>query len=133
MQVAARPLAQPGVALDGEVVALDSRIDPDTRTLRVRARLDNSEDRLRAGMAFSITLRFPGDTFAAVDPLAIQWSADGAYVWVEVDGRPNGCRCASSSATTTRCWWTARWRPGHVVVTEGVQMLRAGRAVPLRG
>ena len=44
--------------------------------------LDNSDDRLRAGMAFSIALRFPGDTFAAVDPLAIQWSADGAYVWV---------------------------------------------------
>ena len=30
---------------------------------------------------------FPATTFAAVDPLAIQWNADGAYVWVGVDGR----------------------------------------------
>ena len=84
--VAARPLARPGLDLEGEVVAVDSRIDADTRTLRVRASLDNAEDALRAGMAFSIGMRFPGDVFAAVDPLAIQWNAGGAYVWVGEDG-----------------------------------------------
>ena len=87
MPVSAEPLSLPGVPLDGEVAAMDSRIDADSRTLRVRARLDNSGDRLRAGMAFAITLRFPGDSFAAVDPLAIQWGADGAYVWTGVEGR----------------------------------------------
>ena len=86
MPVAAQPLSLPELALEGEVAAMDSRIDAESRTLRVRARLDNSGDRLRAGMAFAITLRFPGETFAAVDPLAIQWGADGAYVWVGVDG-----------------------------------------------
>ena len=68
-------------------MTLDSRVAADTRTLRVRASLDNGDDLLRAGMAFSIGMRFPGETFAAVDPLAIQWSAEGAYVWTGVDGK----------------------------------------------
>ena len=45
--VSARPLARPGLALEGEVVTVDSRIDADTRTLRVRASLDNADDALR--------------------------------------------------------------------------------------
>ena len=98
------------------MVTLDSRIDADTRTLRVRASLDNAEDLLRAGMAFSIAMRFPGETFAAVDPLAIQWSADGAYVWVGVDGqakqvpvrivqRNNDAVLVDADARARAPWW----------------------------
>jgi RND family efflux transporter MFP subunit len=130
MPVSAEPLSMPGEPLDGEVAAMDSRISADSRTLRVRARLDNSGDRLRAGMAFAITLRFPGDSYAAVDPLAIQWGADGAYVWTGVEGRAQQVPVRIVQRNDDAVLVDGALPPGTRVVTEGVQMLRPG--APLR-
>lgn len=126
LPVSARPLAQPALALDGEIVTLDSRVAADTRTLRVRASLDNAEDRLRAGMAFSITLRFPGETFAAVDPLSLQWGSDGAYVWVAADGKATQVPVRIVQRNDDAILVDAALAPGTRVVTEGVQVLRPG-------
>ncbi|HVH03052.1 MAG TPA: efflux RND transporter periplasmic adaptor subunit [Amaricoccus sp.] len=126
MPASAVPLSSPGVALVGEVAAMDSRIDPGSRTLRVRARLDNSGDRLRAGMAFAITLRFPGDSFAAVDPLAIQWGAEGAYVWIGVDGRAERVPVRIVQRNDDAVLVDGALPAGTRVVIEGVQMLRPG-------
>jgi RND family efflux transporter MFP subunit len=131
--VSARPLALPGLDLVGEVVTVDSRISTDTRTLRVRASLDNADDLLRAGMAFSITMRFPGDVFAAVDPLAIQWNADGAYVWVEDDGRAKQVPVRIVQRNNDAVLVDAALASGTVVVTQGVQMLRAGAPFRFEG
>lgn len=133
LPVGARPLAQPALALDGEIVTLDSRVAADTRTLRVRASLDNAEDLLRAGMAFSITLRFPGETFAAVDPLAVQWSSDGAYVWVAVDGKATQVPVRIVQRNDDAILVDAAFAPGTRVVTEGVQVLRPGAAFRFEG
>ncbi len=53
-----------------------------SRTLRVQAGIANPDDSLRAGMSFQVTMKFPGDTYPAVSPLAIQGGTDGAFVWV---------------------------------------------------
>ncbi len=131
--VTARPLSRPDLALEGRVAMLDSRVDPATRTLRVRAQLDNGEDTLRAGMAFSIGMRFPGERYPAVDPLSIQWSADGAYVWAaDAGGRaqrvPVRIIERSSDAVLVDVTDGAALPPGTMVVTEGVQLLRPGLA-----
>ncbi len=131
--VSARPLAQPGLALTGRIVTVDSRISADTRTIRVRAGFDNSDDRLRAGMAFSISIRFPGETFDAVDPLAIQWSADGAYVWTAVEGHAVKVPVRIVQRNNDAVLVDADLPPGTVVVTEGVQMLRPGAPLRLQG
>ncbi len=131
--VAAQPLGRPELTLDGEVVTLDSRISPDTRTLRVRASLDNSEDRLRTGMAFSITMKFPGEVFPAVDPLAIQWSADGAYVWSRADGKAAEVPVRIVQRNNDAVLVDAALAPGAMVVTQGVQMLRTGAPFRFEG
>lgn len=77
----ASSVARPGETFPGEISAVDNRIDSTSRTLQVQARIDNSADRLRAGMSFQVRMRFAGDSFRAVDPLAVQWGTDGAYVW----------------------------------------------------
>lgn len=79
--VTASAIAQPGRALQGVVHAIDNRLDPESRTLRVRARLENPDDMLRAGMSFSVTVAFDGDRYPTVDPLAIQWSSEGSFIW----------------------------------------------------
>ena len=47
--------------------------------LWVQAKIANPADSLRAGMSFQVTMRFPGDTYPAVSPLAMQWGTDGAF------------------------------------------------------
>ena len=131
--VSAQPLALPGQQLAGEVVTVDSRISTDTRTLRVRASFDNSDDMLRAGMAFSIGMKFPGDVYAAVDPLAIQWSADGPYVWTGVDGKATQVPVRIVQRNNDAVLVDAKLDPGAIVVTEGVQLLRAGAPFRLEG
>lgn len=66
--------------------------------LHIRAEVPNEQDRLRAGMSFSVTVLFPGDSYPSVDPLAIQWGADGSYVWRIENGIAKRLPRASSSA-----------------------------------
>lgn len=48
--VEAMSVARPGQVFSGVVEAVDNRIDAASRTLRLRAKIDNSSDELRAGM-----------------------------------------------------------------------------------
>jgi RND family efflux transporter MFP subunit len=131
--VSATPLARPELALEGRVSALDNRIDLDSRTLRVQAALPNAEDRLRSGMAFSIEMRLPGDPYPEVDALAIQWSDEGAFVWVARDGRAVREPVRIVQRNAGRALVAASLAPGEPVITEGVQRLREGDEVRLLG
>ena len=87
MPVTATAVALPGETLQGTVSAVDNRVDPASRTLEVEADFANTDGRLKPGMSFSVALEFSGEQFPAVDPLSIQWSSDGAYLWRFVDGK----------------------------------------------
>jgi RND family efflux transporter MFP subunit len=126
MPVAMTALARPELSLEGRLSALDNRIEPASRTLRVQATLPNEGDRLRAGMAFSIALSLPGETFPAVDPLAIRWGGEGSYVWVEREGRAERLPVRIVQRNAESVLVLADFRPGERVVTEGVQQLRIG-------
>ena len=132
-RVTAAPLARPEEDLTGTVTALDNRVDEVNRTLRVQAALANPDDRLRAGMAFSIRVQLTGTVHPAVDPLAIQWGRDGAYVWVvraeKSERLPVTIVQRGSDAVLLR----ADFLPGDLVVTEGVQNLRPGGEVAVQG
>ncbi len=132
-RVNATALARPELDLEGEIVAIDNRIDRASRTLRVQAALDNSDDVLRAGMAFSLVLGFAGDPHPAIDPLAIQWGADGSFVWVVREGRAVRVPIRIVQRSSEVVLVTAEIEAGELVVTEGVQRLREGGAVTVRG
>lgn len=125
--VKAYSIARPGEAFPGEIVAIDNRIDVASRTLKVRADIDNVADRLRAGMAFRVVMQFEGETFPAVDPLAIQWDSQGSYVWlVAEDGKAMRKDARIVQRNSEAVLVEADLRPGDLVVTEGVQNLRPG-------
>jgi RND family efflux transporter MFP subunit len=92
MPVEAASVSRPGRTFEGSVEAVDNRVDPASRTIRIRARIPNVDDELRAGMSFGVTMRFPGETFPSVDPLAVQWDAKGSFVW-HIVGHPAQSRC----------------------------------------
>jgi RND family efflux transporter MFP subunit len=122
----ATPLANPQMVLDGRISAIDSRVDPASRTLLMQAVLENRDDMLRAGMAFSIALSFAGESYPAVAPLAIQWSSDGSFVWVVREGKAQRAAVRIMQRNSDSVLVTGELAEGDLVVTEGVQSLRPG-------
>lgn len=124
--VQATAISAPGAAIEGRIVAVDNRIDVDSRTMRVQAAIGNSDDRLRAGMAFQINLVFTGAEYPAVDPLAIQWGSDGAFVWVVREGKAVRLPIQILQRNAETVLVEAAFEPSDLVVTEGVQAMRPG-------
>jgi len=129
LQVSAQTPAVEGRSFDGEVVAIDSRVEVATRTARVRAAVDNAGDLLRPGASFSIQLDLPGTSYPAVPELALQFSRGELQVW----------RVAENAADLVRVKLVRR-RDGLVIVdgplaegdeiiVEGTQRLRPGIVV----
>ncbi|QIE43701.1 efflux RND transporter periplasmic adaptor subunit (plasmid) [Rhodobacteraceae bacterium SC52] len=123
------PLAMRGMTLLGEVSAIDTVVDRASRTLRVQGRLDNDQDLLRSGMAFSVAMAFPGETLPAIDPLSLQWSREGSFVWVVRDGVVQRVPVTIRQRNTDIVLVDGQLEEGEQVVTEGLQTLRPGAPV----
>ncbi len=129
-KLTASPIARPDEVFDGTVSAVDNRVDDKSRTLLVQAEIPNDRDTLRAGMSFRITVKFPGDVYPSVDPLAIQWGTDGAFVWVIRDGKAKRTPVRIVQRNTESVLVAADGiAPGDTVVTEGVHAVRDGAEV----
>ena len=128
-EVTATAVARPGETFTGTVQAVDNRIDQESRTLRVRARIENPDDLLRAGMSFQVTMRFAGDLYPSVDPLAVQWSADGSYIWRVKGEKVERVPIHIVQRNPDKVLVRADLAEGDQVVTEGLQTLRPGGSV----
>lgn len=129
-QLNASPIARPDQVFQGAVSAVDNRVDDKSRTLLVQAKIPNDGDVLRAGMSFNVDVRFPGDSYPSVDPLAIQWGTDGAFVWVVRDGKAKRTPVSIIQRNTESVLVAANGiAPGDTVVTEGVHAVREGADV----
>lgn len=124
------PLALRDVQLEGEIATIDTVVDRASRTLLVRGHVPNNDDLLRAGMAFSVSMAFPGETLLAIAPLALQWSSEGPFVWVVREGRVAQVPVAIAQRNSDVVLITSDdLKAGEPVVTEGVQTLRDGAEV----
>ncbi|HMS94354.1 MAG TPA: efflux RND transporter periplasmic adaptor subunit [Tabrizicola sp.] len=119
-------ISTPGEVIEGQIVAVDNRVDEASPSLRGQATIGNTEDRLRAGMAFQINLVFTGAAYPAVDPLAIQWGAEGAFVWVVRSGKAVQVPITILQRNAAAVLVEAAFEPADLVVPEGVQGLRPG-------
>ncbi len=128
----AESTAFPGVTDKGEINAVDNMLDEASRTLHVRAEINNEQDRLRAGMSFSVTVLFPGNSYPSVDPLAIQWGADGSYVWRVEEGVAKKVSARIVQRNSTNILIDGAVKEGDMIVTQGVQTVRDDAPVRLQ-
>ncbi|MNH92831.1 Multidrug resistance protein MdtA precursor [compost metagenome] len=133
MPVEAASISRPGQTFKGSVEAVDNRVDPASRTIRIRAKIPNGEDELRAGMSFGVTMRFPGETYPAVDPLSIQWDAQGSFVWRIEDHKSVKARVRIIQRNPDAILVAADLKEGDAIATEGLQRVREGGAVRIAG
>jgi membrane fusion protein (multidrug efflux system) len=98
-----------GKTFEGKITNLDSRVDPVTRSMFVRAEIPNADGTLRPGMFMTVSLQ--GDVVPAliVPEAAIVPEAGRAFVFVVEDGIAHRREVA-----------LGRRKPGEVEVTVGV-------------
>ncbi len=110
----------------GTVTEIGSRIDPATRTFVARATVDNASDALRPGMSFQVSVSVEGATKPVVSETAVQWGADGAFIWTIVDGRAVRVPVRIVQRQQGRVLIETDLEPGSPIVVEGVQRMRDG-------
>jgi membrane fusion protein (multidrug efflux system) len=130
LTVTAHSAAWPDLLFTGRVVSIDTRVDPVSRTITVRALLPNEHGRLRAGMFLTVSL-LKEDVVSLVIPeesLIPERSKQFVFVVNE------------ENIVERREVLTGRRRPGQVevldglmagerVITEGTQQARPGMPV----
>ena len=86
LTVSAQSSAWPDTVFQGVVSTVDSRVDPVTRAITVRAEIDNADGRLRPGMLMNVEMRRAERTRPAVPGTSIVRLDEAAYVFVIEDG-----------------------------------------------
>jgi multidrug efflux pump subunit AcrA (membrane-fusion protein) len=115
--------------ITGKITALASRIDRATRSLAVQAKIPNPKGRMRPGGSFEVQLNFTGGTYPRVREVAVLWSRDGAYLWRVREGKADKVFIKLIRRDKGRVLVDGPLAPGDLVVVEGVQGLRLGKAV----
>ena len=125
--------AHPDRRFEGKVDQIDSRVDPVTRQIRVRAALPNADDVLRSGMSFQVRLALPGQQRLSVPELALQWGREGSFVWVVRQGKAVQMAARAVQRQDGRVLVESALTAQDAVVVEGVQRMREGRPVKVVG
>lgn len=131
--VSAIAIARPGNERVARVSAVDNRVDETTGSFEVEAIIPNEDGLLRAGMSFTITMQFAGDTYAAVPPLAVQWGAEGAYVWRVTESKVQRVPIRIVQRNAENVLVTGALAAGEAVVIEGLETLKDGAIVQVAG
>jgi RND family efflux transporter MFP subunit len=129
--LAAIAQANDGVRVAGVVRAVDSRVDPASRTRRVEAVLPNESGQLIPGSTFRISLNLEGRTGMTTPGLAVQWDRAGSFVWrVGADGAAERVGVTILRREGDTVLVEGQLAEGDEIVAEGADLVRAG--APLR-
>ncbi|MBL8269695.1 efflux RND transporter periplasmic adaptor subunit [Steroidobacter sp.] len=108
LTVEARSSAYPNTVFKGRVDSIDTRVDPTTRAIVVRALADNRDARLRPGMFMTLQLVRKAGKALMLPESAIVPEDSKHFVFVVADGR-----------ALKREIVIGRRRPGEVEILEG--------------
>jgi membrane fusion protein (multidrug efflux system) len=117
---------------EGTIYAVEPRVDPDTRTIQLRARVPNPDGVLRPGMFATVRVRLGTIEDALVVPAVSVVPALGTQrVFVVENGTaaPRNVRLGVRSDSTVQI--TEGLSARDTVITSGIQDLRAGLRVRL--
>jgi len=85
MPVTAESQAWGDITFNGNIVAIDSRINPDTLNLRIRVQFDNPKGQLKPGMMMSSNITFPAINEPIIPVQALEYAGTKRFVYVVGD------------------------------------------------
>lgn len=133
-EVIARSRAYPGEQFTGRISSIDSRVDPVTRSVKVRAKINNDDERLRPGMLLQITLLRSIDEALLLPEKALIPIQNRQYVYVLTpDNRARQKEVTIGRRKPGIVEITDGLKPGEKVIIEGIVRLRDGVPVSVQG
>lgn len=118
-----------GRVFDGEITSFDSRIDSVTRSVTVKARIENPDGQLWPGMTFGVRLEHESDPLPALPSTAVTWSRVGSAVWIDMNGTAEQIPVTILYRQNDTVWIEGEIAEGTSVVIEGAQKLRSGTRI----
>ena len=133
MQIAARTSAYPDEVFTGAIAQVDSRIDPVTRSVTIRAEIENSDSRLLPGQLMTVEVRRDERRRPAVPGSALTRYLDQTFVYV-VEERADGMFARQRTIALGRRSGQMvevldGLQAGDRIITEGVHRIRDGSEV----
>jgi len=131
LAITARSAAYPAQAFVGKVSSVDSRIDPTTRSVTVRALVPNPSGLLKPGMFLTVLLsRGAADALLIPEQALVPEQGD-VFVFVIKDGVAEKRLVRTGQRRVGEVQVVQGLAAGESVVTEGTQKLRNGVSVKL--
>jgi len=128
--VIARSVAWPDVLFEGKVLSIDTRLDPISRSVVVRALVDNAEGLLRPGMFLAVELRREDVRSLMIPEQAIMPEQSRQFVLVVGEGDVVARReIVSGRRRPGEIEVLSGLEPGDRVIVEGTQKARPGQPV----
>lgn len=128
--VVARASSMPNRKFEGIVSTIDSRIDPTTRAVRVRAQIPNGDDALKPGMFMTVALsvgKVPDAMMVPEESLLAQGGEQ--FVFVIRDGKATRTRVTIGQRLPGLAQITNGLHADDQVAITGLQQLRDGSRV----
>jgi membrane fusion protein (multidrug efflux system) len=114
----------------GQITTVDSRVDPVTRSVTVRAELPNLERLLRPGMLLSVRIyQSPRRAIVVPEISVVQVGTDAFVYRVAGDQTATRAKVTLGSRRRGEVEVTSGLAPGDTIVTEGAVKLRDGARV----
>ncbi|NWO05006.1 MAG: efflux RND transporter periplasmic adaptor subunit [Alteromonadaceae bacterium] len=130
--------AVPEMNFDGQVSAINTSVNPESRTVRIRATLNNEDNLLRPGMFATIQTGQPRENQVVTLPrTAISYNTYGNFVFL-VEENDSGELIVNRQTITTgevrngRAEVISGLETGATVVAKGLLRLRAGQRVEIQ-
>jgi membrane fusion protein (multidrug efflux system) len=129
MPVTGTTAVYPDRRFTGKVTAIDSRVDPVTRSATVVASLPNPDNALMPGMFLSITLEKRRENVLLIPEEALVPREGRQFVFVVEEGKAIEHEVDLGGRTPGYAEVRSGLAPGDLVVVEGTQRLRDGAPV----
>ena len=125
--------AWPGAEFSGRIANIDSRVDPDTRAIRVRAELPNPDGKLRPGMLLRVRVQLPSRDALVLPELAVQQEAEQSSVFRIVGDTAHLVPVTLGTRQDGGVEVVSGLKAGDRVVVEGTVKLHDGSRVKIAG
>ena len=133
MSITARSVAFPDQRFEGKVAALDTRIDPVTRTVAIVAELDNPDFKLKPGMFMNVGLQVEQRQRVVLIPEeALVPVGDQQFVFVVSEKKATRRPVTIGARQANKVEVVGGLKEGEVVITRGTQKVRDGAPVQVQ-
>jgi membrane fusion protein (multidrug efflux system) len=122
----------PDQIFQATVEAVDSRVDPQTHSIAVRATIPNPDGKLQTGLFGSVSVIIGVKNDALLVPeSALGREGEVEYVWVVTNGKAGRKRVLTGTKENGKAEITAGLRADEIIITSGQLKLGEGMAVKI--